>query len=150
MNPELPAEKEMKKSPCPSWPAPQASRELSCGRLPQKSAKKCFLILLREPPTLTAGGPLAGQLWVLVPGAESHRVSVLSSSRKWFQTPRQNRTEKDLTRDIASSAKQPKAVEGDAGLPRSWLQMATDGQLWGSPGKEPKAALRSLSHRVLV
>lgn len=114
---------------------------------PAEVSQKVLSDLLREPPTLNAGGPLAGQLWVLVPGAESHRVSVLSSSRKWFQTPRQNRTEKDLTRDIASSAKQPKAVEGDAGRPRSWLQMATDGQLWESPGKDPKAALRSLSHR---
>lgn len=28
MNPELPAEEEMKKSPCPSWPAPRAPCEL--------------------------------------------------------------------------------------------------------------------------
>lgn len=67
--------------------------------------------VLSDPP------PGAGRMWMLVLGAGSHRALVLSSSRKWFQTPQQNRTEKELTREGASSAKQPRALEGGAVLP---------------------------------
>lgn len=71
---------------------------------------------------------------MLVLEAGSHGALVLSSSRKWFQTPQQNRTEKELTREGASSAKQPRALEGGAALPQRWVQMATDDQMRGSSG----------------
>lgn len=61
MNPELPAEEEMKKSPLLSWPAPQASWELrpvADANLSQP--KSAFWILLLGLPNLTAGNPLAG------------------------------------------------------------------------------------------
>lgn len=73
-------------------------------------------------------------MWMLVLGAGIHKALVLSSSRKWFQTPQQNRTEKELTREGANSAKQPKALEGGAALPRRRVQMARDDQMRGSPG----------------
>lgn len=53
-------------------------------------------MLLQGLPNLIAGDPLEGPGWMLVPGAGSHGALVLSSSRKWFQTPEQNRTEKEL------------------------------------------------------
>lgn len=77
-------------------------------------------------------------MWMLVPGAGSHGALVLSSTRKWFQTPQQNSTKKELTGDRASSAKQPRALEADDGLSQRWVQMATEGQLWGSQDRTPK------------
>lgn len=60
---------------------------------------------------------------------------VLSSSRKWFQTPQRNSMEKEVTGDRASSAKQPKALEVAAS---EWVQMATKGQSWDPQGGTAK------------
>ena len=82
MNPELPAEEKMKKSPCPSWPTPEASYELCPVADSNRSQlKSAFRILLWEQPNLTAGDPLEGLMWMLVPGAGSHGALVLSASR---------------------------------------------------------------------
>lgn len=66
---------------------------------------------------------------MLVPGAKSHGATTPSWSRKWSQSRQQDRMEK-LTGGVASSAKQPRAVEGGADCLRGggrWLPMANCG-----------------------
>lgn len=57
--------------------------------------KSAFQMLLQGLPDLTAEDPVVRPMWMLVPGAGSHGALVLSSSRKWFQKPQQNRREKE-------------------------------------------------------
>lgn len=104
-------------------------------------------MLLQGLPDLTAEDPVVRPMCTLVPGAGSHGALVLSSSRKWFQNPQQNRTEKEpmgIEQVLPNSQGLWKVTLDCLGGGCRWPQMAN---CRGPPQGDPKAALRSLSYR---
>lgn len=146
MNPELPAEEEMKKAPAPLGPPHRPLVNSVLWRTPTEVSQKVLSqCSFRDCSTCLQGT----QGWMLVPEAGSHRAFVLSSSRKWFQTSplQHNRTEKEPTGIEQVLRNSQRLWEGTPDCLRGVL-MAIDSQLWGSPWGNPEAALRGLSHRA--